>query len=113
MSETIKHYKFRIILKAFDSRTLNKTSKQIIESIQENDCNIVGPIRIPTKTKRFCVLRSPHVDKDSREHFEIKFFKQIVDIYTKSSLVIDNLMRLSLPAGTLITVQRSEKILLS
>jgi len=99
-------HKFRITLKSFQTEALNVACEVIQNSLKEANCDIVGPTRIPTKTKRFCVLRSPHVDKDSREHFEIKTSKRFFDIYTRSGFTLDSLMRISLPAGISISITR-------
>ena len=78
---------------------------QIINTVSKTDAQIVGPINFPTRRKIYCVLRSPHVDKDSREHFEIKIHSRMIDIYTLSSQTIDSLMKLNIPAGVDIEVK--------
>ena len=78
---------------------------QIINSVSKTDAQIIGPVNFPTKRKIYCVLRSPHVDKDSREHFEIRIHSRIIDIYTLSSQAIDSLMKLNIPAGVDIEVK--------
>jgi small subunit ribosomal protein S10 len=94
--------KLRITLKAFDSILLNNACQKILSVFENTESNLKGPIYLPTKTKRFCVLRSPHVNKDSREHFEIKFYKRIIDIDTNSAIASDRFLRLKLPAGVSI-----------
>jgi small subunit ribosomal protein S10 len=91
--------KLRVTLKAFDYKLLNNACKKIFEVFENTESEIMGPIYLPTKTKRFCVLRSPHVNKDSREHFEIKFYKRFIDINTDSALASDKFLRLKLPSG--------------
>jgi small subunit ribosomal protein S10 len=104
MNQTIP--KFRIILKAFNAELLNVSCKKICEAISGTDSKLIGPIPMPTITKRFCVLRSPHVDKDSREVFQIQYFKRIIDIETNSALVVDRFMKLTMPAGVFISIKK-------
>ena len=73
--------KIRLKLESFDHKLLDLSCKQIIESINATQAKVVGPIPLPTKQRIYCVLRSPHVNKDSREHFEIRIHKRILDIY--------------------------------
>ena len=73
--------KIRIKLESFDHKLLDLSCKQIIDSINLTESKVVGPIPLPTKQRIYCVLRSPHVNKDSREHFEIRVHKRIIDIY--------------------------------
>jgi small subunit ribosomal protein S10 len=75
-----------------------------METTARTNSLTVGPIPMPTKRKLYCVLRSPHVDKDSREHFEIRIHKRIIDIYEPSSQTIDSLMKLDLPSGVDISI---------
>ena len=82
MSTAIAQQKIRIRLKAFDRRMLDLSCDKIIETADTTAASAIGPIPLPTKRKIYCVLRSPHVDKDSREHFEIKIHKKFLDIYT-------------------------------
>ena len=72
--------KFRIFLRSFDNDLINLASKDLSLTLSKTDCDITGIISLPVKIKRFCVLRSPHVDKDSREHFEIRLYKRFMDI---------------------------------
>lgn len=100
-----KKQKIRIKLKSYNSSLMTDSCHQIINTISKTDAYIVGPISFPTKRKIYCVLRSPHVDKDSREHFEIKIHSRMIDIYTLSSQTIDSLMKLNIPAGVDIEVK--------
>jgi small subunit ribosomal protein S10 len=95
---TIQQQKIRIRLKAFDRRLLDTSCEKIVDTA-------IGPIPLPTKRRIYCVLRSPHVDKDSREHFETRTHRRIIDIYQPSSKTIDALMKLDLPAGVDIEVK--------
>jgi small subunit ribosomal protein S10 len=102
---TITNQKIRIRLKAFDRRLLDTSCEKIVETASRTDAKAVGPIPLPTKRKIYCVLRSPHVDKDSREHFETRTHSRIIDILQPSSKTIDALMKLDLPAGVDIEVK--------
>nr|YP_009257600.1 30S ribosomal protein S10 [Coeloseira compressa]ANH09683.1 30S ribosomal protein S10 [Coeloseira compressa] len=95
----------RIKLKAYNKALLVKSCNAIKETAQRTEANVIGPISLPTKRKIYCVLRSPHVDKDSREHFEIKTHTKILDISNSSSQTIDALMKLSIPAGVDIEIK--------
>lgn len=97
--------KIRIKLKSYESSILTNSCNQILKAAIRTNAKIVGPIAFPTKRKIFCVLRSPHVDKDSREHFEIKIHSKMIEIYTFSSQTIDALMKLNIPAGVDIEVK--------
>ena len=100
-----KQQKIRIKLKSYSQSLMINSCNQIIDSISKTNARIVGPINFPTKKKIYCVLRSPHVDKDSREHFEIRIHSRMIDIYTLSSQAIDSLMKLNIPAGVDIEVK--------
>nr|YP_009315206.1 Ribosomal protein S10 [Titanophycus setchellii]SCW23661.1 Ribosomal protein S10 [Titanophycus setchellii] len=97
--------KIRIKLKAYDYLLLDISCNNIIDTANRTNANSVGPIPLPTQRKIYCVLRSPHVDKDSREHFELRTHKRIIDIYDPSSQTIDALMKLNLPSGIDIEVK--------
>lgn len=100
-----KQQKIRIKLKSYNHKLMVNSCNQIISSVSKTDARIIGPVNFPTKRKIYCVLRSPHVDKDSREHFEIRIHSRIIDIYTLSSQAIDSLMKLNIPAGVDIEVK--------
>jgi len=97
--------KIRIRLKSYEVALLNDSCNKIIETASRTDCLTMGPIPMPTKRQIYCVLRSPHVNKDSREHFEIRTHKRIIDVYEPSSKTIDSLMKLDLPSGIDIDVK--------
>lgn len=97
--------KIRIRLKAFDHRLLDTSCDRIVDTAKETRRFPVGPIPLPTRRRIYCVLRSPHVDKDSREHFETRTHRRILDIYQPSPKTIDALMKLDLPAGVDIEVK--------
>jgi small subunit ribosomal protein S10 len=97
--------KVRIILKAFDHKMLDLSAGQIVETAERTGARVAGPVPLPTHIRRFCVIRSPHVDKDSREHFEIRTHKRLIDILEPTSKTIDSLTRLNLPAGVDISIR--------
>nr|YP_010619532.1 Ribosomal protein S10 [Xiphosiphonia pinnulata]WAX03545.1 Ribosomal protein S10 [Xiphosiphonia pinnulata] len=97
--------KVRIRLKTYENELLTTSCKNIISTINRTEAQIIGPISMPTKRKIYCVLRSPHVDKDSREHFEIRIYTKIIDVYQLSSTTVDALMKLNIPAGVDVEVK--------
>jgi small subunit ribosomal protein S10 len=97
--------KIRIRLKAFDHRILDQSAEQIVEAAERTGVTVAGPIPLPTEIKKFTVNRSPFVDKDSREQFEIRTHKRLIDIIEPSSRTVDTLMRLQLPAGVDIEIK--------
>jgi len=97
--------KIRIRLKAYDHRLLDESVKQIVETAERTGARVVGPVPLPTKIERFCVIRSPFIDKRSMEHFEIRTHKRLIDVIDPTSKTIDTLMRLNLPAGVDIEIK--------
>jgi small subunit ribosomal protein S10 len=97
--------KIRIWLKAYDHRVLDQSVKRIVETAQRTGAYVVGPVPLPTQIERFTVRRSPFIDKDSQEHFEIRTHKRLIDVLEPDSKTIDALMRLNLPAGVDIVVK--------
>lgn len=97
--------KIRIKLKAYNYHILNESCQEIIQTANRTQAKTIGPIPIPTKRRIYCILRSPHVDKDSREHFEIRTHAKIIDIYEPSSQTIDSLMKLNIHAGIDIEIK--------
>ncbi len=91
--------KFRILLRSFDNELINLASQQLRTTLLKTECKLHGVVALPTKIKRFCVLRSPHVDKDSREHFELRLYKRFLDLNTTSPAILDLLLKTELPAG--------------
>ena len=91
--------KIRLKLESFDHKLLDLSCQQIIESINLTQAKIVGPIPLPTKQRIYCVLRSPHVNKDSREHFEIRVHKRIMDIYPETMNQTQSIVNINLPSG--------------
>jgi small subunit ribosomal protein S10 len=91
--------KFRIFLRSFDNDLIKLASQELNQTLAKTDCQVSGIISLPLKIKRFCVLRSPHIDKDSREHFELRLYKRFMDIKTNSIAILDFLLKTELPAG--------------
>ena len=91
--------KFRLFLRSFDNDLIQLASKELLLTLSKTDCTVSGIVALPIKIKRFCVLRSPHVDKDSREHFEIRLYKRFIDITTTSPSIFDFLLKTEIPAG--------------
>jgi small subunit ribosomal protein S10 len=91
--------KIRIRLKAYDHRLIDQSTEKIVETVKRSGAEVVGPIPLPTRKRIYCVLRSPHVDKKSREHFEIRTHKRLIDIINPAQKTIEALSRMDLPAG--------------
>jgi small subunit ribosomal protein S10 len=101
----VSKQKIRIKLKAYDHRILDQSALQIVEAAERTGAAVVGPIPLPTHIKRFCVLRSPNIDKNSREQFEIRTHKRLIDIMEPTSKTVDTLTRLNLPGGVNIEIK--------
>lgn len=97
--------RIRVKLKSYDHRVLDSTVEQLLDTALRTGAKIVGPIPLPTKTTRFTVPRSPFIDKNSQEAFEIKIHKRLVEIVEPTDKTIDSLMHLELPAGVDIEVK--------
>ncbi len=97
--------KIRIKLKAYDHRILDRSAAEIVESARKTGAEVVGPVPLPTKVELYTVLRSPHVDKKSREQFYIKTHKRLLDIVNPTSKTVDALRRLDLPAGVDVEIK--------
>ena len=94
-----KQQKIRIRLKAFDHKILDASAERIVETAKRTGASVAGPVPLPTERNLYTILRSPHVNKDSREQFEMRTHKRIVDILLPTPRTVDALMRLDLPAG--------------
>ncbi|MBI5234649.1 MAG: 30S ribosomal protein S10 [Deltaproteobacteria bacterium] len=101
----MENQKIRIRLKAFDHRLLDRSVKEIADTAKRTGARIIGPIPLPTRINKFCVLRYPHVDKKSREQFEIRTHKRLMDIMEPSQGTVDALMKLDLPAGVDVEIK--------
>ena len=97
--------KIRIRLKAFDHAILDQSAEKIVETAKRTGASVSGPIPLPTEKEIFTILRSPHVNKDSREQFERRTHKRLIDILNPTSKTVDALMRLNLPAGVDIEIK--------
>jgi small subunit ribosomal protein S10 len=97
--------KIRIKIKGFDHRLVDYSVKQVIEAAERTGAIIVGPVPLPTRIEKFCVIRSPCIDKDSREQFEIRTHKRLIDILQPNSKTADALAQLNLPAGVEIDIK--------
>lgn len=97
--------KIRIKLRAFDHKLLDQSAERITETARKTGATISGPIPLPTEKNIYTILRSPHVNKDSREQFEMRTHKRLIDILNASSKTVDSLMRLDLPTGVDIEIK--------
>lgn len=104
-----KYQVVRIRLKAFDSRTLDQSVKDIIDTAKRTGTKVAGPIPLPTKCERFTVLRSPHVDKKSREQFEMRTHSRMIELIDTSPTAIEALQKLTFPAGVHIEIKSSSR----
>ena len=97
--------KIRIRLKAYEHKILDDSTTEIIETVQRTGAQISGPVPLPTRIEKFCVLRSPHIDKKSREQFEIRTHKRLLDILEPTQQTVDALMKLDLAAGVDVEIK--------
>ncbi len=97
--------KIRIRLKAYDYRILDQSTHEIVETAKRTGARIAGPIPLPTTTNKYTVIRSPHVDNKSREQFEVRTHKRLLDIFEPTPQTVDALMRLDLPAGVDVEIK--------
>ena len=97
--------KIRIRLKAYDSKLLDQSAGEIVETAKRTGAKVAGPIPLPTRINKFTVLRSPHVDKKSREQFELKTHKRVIDILDSRPQTVDALTKLDLPAGVDVEIK--------
>ena len=101
----MEHQNIRIRLKAFDHRVLDVSTLEIVNTARRTGASVRGPIPLPTKFERYTVNRSPHVNKKSREQFQLASYKRLLDIYSSSSKTIDALMKLELPSGVEVEIK--------
>jgi small subunit ribosomal protein S10 len=97
--------KIRIRLKAYDHNILDRAAVEIVETARRTGARVAGPVPLPTGINKFCVLRSPHIDKKSREQFEIRTHKRLLDILEPTQQTIDALMKLELSAGVDVEIK--------
>lgn len=103
--KTAEKQKIRIKLKAYDYRIIDKSAAQIIQTAERSGASVNGPIPLPTDKSKVTVIKSPHVHKDSREQFEMRVHKRLIDIFNSTPKTIDNLMSLDLPHGVDIEIK--------
>ena len=101
----IANQKIRIRLKAYDYKLLDQSAMEIVETARETGAKVAGPIPLPTEINKYCVLRGPHVDKKSREQFEIRTHKRLLDILEPTQQTVDALMKLDLAAGVDVEIK--------
>jgi small subunit ribosomal protein S10 len=97
--------RIRIRLKAYDHAALDRSVDEIVQTVKRSGARIAGPVPLPTSRSIYTVLRSPHVDKKSREQFETRIHKRLIDIYNSTPQTVDALMKLDLPAGIGIDIK--------
>lgn len=97
--------KLRLRIRAYDHKLIDNSARQIIETAEKNDAKIIGPIPLPTEMKRYTVNRSTNIDKNSREQFELRVHKRLIDIMNPSQKIIESLSNLNLPAGVDIEIK--------
>jgi len=97
--------KIRIRLKAYDTSAIESAAREIVETATRTGATVSGPVPLPTEKNVYCVIRSPHKYKDSREHFEMRTHKRLIDIIDPTPKTVDSLMRLDLPAGVDIEIK--------
>ena len=97
--------KIRIRLKAFDHKALDQSAEKIVDTAKRTGARIAGPVPLPTVINKYCVLRGPHVDKKSREQFEIRTHKRLIDILDPTQQTVDSLMKLDLSAGVDVEIK--------
>ena len=97
--------KIRIRLKGYDHEIVDQSTKLIVDTAQKTGAKVSGPVPLPTERNLYCVIRSPHKDKDSRDQFEMRTHKRLIDILEPTANTVDSLMRLDLPAGVDIEIK--------
>ncbi|MDQ3700855.1 MAG: 30S ribosomal protein S10 [Chloroflexota bacterium] len=97
--------RIRIRMKAFDHKILDQSARQIVETAQRTGADVSGPVPLPTEKNRFTVMRSPFIDKDSQEHFEMRTHNRLIDVLEPTPKTVDALMRLNLPAGVSVEIK--------
>lgn len=105
MTKGKKETKIRIKLNAYDSRIIDLSCSKIVDTAIRTGAKVIGPVPLPTRIERFTVVRGPHIDKRSREQFELRTHKRVIDVLNPTSSTIENLSKLSLPAGVGISMR--------
>ncbi|GMA88028.1 hypothetical protein GCM10025868_32780 [Angustibacter aerolatus] len=104
LHETMAGQKIRIRLKSYDHEVIDNSARKIVDTVTRAGATVVGPVPLPTEKNVYCVIRSPHKYKDSREHFEMRTHKRLIDIIDPTPKAVDSLMRLDLPADVNIEI---------
>lgn len=97
--------KIRIRMEAYDHRTLDNSAKEIVDQASRTNARVSGPVPLPTRIERYTVLKSPHVNKKSREQFEIRTHKRVIDIYEPNARTVEALNKLVVPAGVFVKIK--------
>lgn len=97
--------RIRIRMEAYDHRSLDQSAKDIVDNAKRTNARVCGPVPLPTRIERYTVLRSPHIDKKSREQFEMRTHKRIIDIFEANARTIEALNRLVVPAGVFVKIK--------
>ena len=105
LNQRTMNQKIRIKLKSYDHNLVDKSSEKIVRAVKATGAVVSGPIPLPTEKEKFTVLRSPHVNKKSREQFQLCTYKRLVDIYSNSAKTVDALMKLELPSGVDVEIK--------
>jgi small subunit ribosomal protein S10 len=103
--KSVAGQKIRIRLKAYDHEAIDASARKIVETVTRTGARVVGPVPLPTEKNVYCVIRSPHKYKDSREHFEMRTHKRLIDILDPTPKTVDALMRIDLPASVDVNIQ--------
>ncbi len=98
--------RFRICLKTYDHEVLDRSAYSIADTIKKTGATISGPVPLPTEISRYCVIRAPHVNKDSREQFEMRVHKRLIDVYNSNQDTISELKNLELPSGLKVEIKQ-------
>lgn len=97
--------KLRLKIKAYDSKLIDNSARQIVDTAKRHDAEVIGPIPLPTETRKYTVNRSTFVHKNSREQFELRVHKRLIDILNPSQAIVESLSRLNLPSGVDIEIK--------
>jgi len=103
--EAMTGERIRIRMEAYDHRALDQSAKEIVDNAKRTNARVCGPIPMPTRVERYTVLRSPHIDKKSREQFEMRTHKRVIDIFEANARTIEALNRLVVPAGVFVKIK--------
>src|SRR5688500_4197050 len=105
LRRSYRSMKVRIRLRAYDHRIIDASAEKITDTAKRTGAKVIGPIPLPTNIRKFCVIRGPHIDKESMEHFELRTHNRLIDIQEPTNKTIDALMRLDLPSGVDIEIK--------